>query len=126
MGGAQSTSGLEKTTHHRRSDRIRGIGHDVEGLARQPEIGGVGANDRGPASEASLEMCGALRVQFDGDHAHASVDQRRREGTEPGTDVEHERAVGQPGVTDEPVRDSRVESVPSPPWPRPGHADAPS
>lgn len=125
MSAGESTAGMEEPTHHRRGDRVRRVGDDVEGPPRQPQIRSIGTNDSDAICEAGLELVGTSRMQFDRDDTSASVDQRARDGAPSGSDVEHEGVLGEPSVTNESACNRGMELVPPPPW-RPGHGDAPS
>ena len=95
-------------------DAERRVGHDVERAARQPQVACVGRDDDELAPEAGAQVRGPAGVRFDGDDPRPDLEERRREGPEPGTDVEDEVAGADPGVSDEPLGPPWIELVPSP------------
>ncbi len=125
MGRDESTAGVEQSAHERGGDAVGRVGHDVERSARKPQVRRVCPGDDDPPREAILEVRGTARVELDGDHSDAGIDQGTGDGTEPGPDVEHQCSLGEPGVSDETLRGPRAELVEAPvPWR--GHGDGPS
>ena len=124
MRGDEAAPGLEHASQQRSGHRERRVRHHRVGPARQPQIARVGPYDRHCVPEAVAERLCATRVQLDGDDARATVDERRGQRTEAGTDVEHEIAAPHTGFGDESFSPIGSEQVGTPPWR--GHGDAPS
>jgi hypothetical protein len=105
--------GLEQPPEQRARDDERWVGDDVEWPAGEPQIGGVGFDDR-DAGEPPPEFGGALAMALNGDDVSPGAHEWERDRAATGPDVEHEVAAPDAGVTDESVGESRIELVPTP------------
>ena len=106
----------EQTLHDGGHRGERRVGHDEERSAGEPEVARVGLDDLyWRAGEALPEQVGARRMQLDGDDTCAARDQMRGDRAGAGTDVEHQIALRDPGVADEPAGPAVSELMPSPP-----------
>lgn len=123
--GLESTTAVQESAEQVGRDAVGRVGDHVEGPAWQPQVPGVGLHHGDRPSEVQAEVCRSGRVGLDGDHAVAGVDEWRGDGAATGAHVEHQRRRRESGVSDESVSDVRVELVPSPPLPLPGHGRGP-
>jgi hypothetical protein len=117
VSGQEPAPWSEEATDHGRDDRVRRVGHDVEGPAWQPQVGGIRPDDRGLSPELGTELGDAAGVELDRDDPSAAADERSRYGAASGADVDDEGVVRQLGVTDQLASDCWMELVPSPPRP---------
>jgi hypothetical protein len=115
VSGEQAAARLQEATEQRGGHTERGVGDDVVGTARQTKVAGIGLNHDNPVPEALAEILSSFGMRLDGDHPSAGSDQRNRERSNTGTDVEDVGTRDDAGLSDEPLRPSRVELVPSPP-----------
>jgi len=113
MCAQEPGAGLEQPSEQRAGDDERRVGDDMECLAGQPQIGGVGLDD-GDAGESSPQFGGAIAVALDGDDVGAGAHEWERDRAATGPDVEHDVAAPDASVTDESVGESRLELVPAP------------
>jgi hypothetical protein len=86
----------------------------VEQPPRQTKVACIGLDDGDRLSEASAKVHGPFGVHLNGDDAHPCVHQRRRYRARAGTDIEDAGAGREVGVSDELLRPSTVELMPSP------------
>lgn len=110
----QAAARLKQTTHQRRGDTERRIGDDVVRAARQTKAARVSLNDHDRVTEALAQGLGSLEMSLNCDDASTSSDQRSRECSTAGADVEDDGARDDARVSDEPLRPPMVELVPSP------------
>lgn len=116
VGAHEPAPGRDESPQQRGRHGERRVGDDAKGSAGEPEIRGVGAHDRDRrVCEPIAELLRASRMQLDREHACARGDERLRQRTAPGADVEHELAGQDRCGRDEPLRPLRVEPVPPPP-----------
>lgn len=104
--------------------RVRRIGHHSERAAWQSKFGGVGLHDDYRiAREALAKVGGPDRMQLDGDHTCAAVDEMPGQRAFAGADVKYEVRRPDTGVSDDARGPSVGQRVPTPGLRR-GH-DAP-
>ena len=125
MSRDQAASRLQEAFKQRRGDRERGVGHDMVRTPWQTKVACVGFDEGDRLAEAAAKIAGPLWVRFNSDDAHLRVDQRRRYRSHPGADVDDPRARKDVRVSDELLRPSTVELMPSPGTLRRGHGDGP-
>jgi len=113
--GAQPTAGLEQPAQERGRHTKGRVGDNVEGSARQPEIAGVGLDDRHLAAVGVAKEGDAIRVGFDGDHLSAGVDKWAGQRAAAGADVENDVAGTYRRLIDQALGPPRIELMPSPP-----------
>jgi hypothetical protein len=127
IGGLQSAPRREESSDHRHRHRERRVRHDVEGAARQAEVGHISAHDRHPIAGEALAQDGhPLRMELEGHDARARSEERRGEDTVARAEVQHEVAAADAGGLDEASRPGISEPVPPPPGRRTDGHDAPS
>jgi hypothetical protein len=114
VGADQPTAGVQQPAQHRTRRRERRVGHDVERLSWQPQVGGVGVDDEDLTAELGTQGRRSLRMPFDGDDVGAEAHERARQGTVAGTDVEDEIATPNARRGDDLLSPVRVEPVPAP------------
>ena len=115
VGGAQAASRLEQPAQERGGDAEGRVGDDVERLAGEPEVGRVGPHHDDGVAEPLPQLPGPARVDLDRHHPRAAAYERVGDGAGAGTDVEHDGAAGDVGVSDEALRPSGFELVEPPP-----------
>lgn len=98
----------------------------MERLLREPDVRSVGLHHPDGVTEAASELCRPAGMELERDDPDVRVHERGGEGTAARSDVEHQRAAGQVGLSDESARPVFVEFVPPPGPVRPSHGDAPS
>jgi hypothetical protein len=125
VGAPQPPAGLQQATEERAGDAERWVGHHVEGLAGQAQVGGVGSDHHDAVTEALPEGGGAPRVGLHRDHPRPDVEERSRHRPLPRTHVDDEVAPADAGVADELVSLAGAEAVPSPLPSGPAHAAGP-
>jgi hypothetical protein len=97
----------------------------MERPAGQTEVAGIRLNHDDRITEAVTQVLGSPRVCLDGNYASARENQRRRQRSDSGADVDDDGARGDSGVSDEPVCPRGVELVPRPLPLCGGHGDGP-
>ena len=114
-GGAQPAARLQQPAQERGGDAEGRVGDDVVRLAGEPEVGRVGLHHDDGVAEPLPQLPGPARVHLDRHHPRAATDERVGDGAGAGTDVEHDGAGGDVGVSDEALRPSGFELVEPPP-----------
>jgi hypothetical protein len=94
---------LEKPPQDRRSGREREIREHRERLRRELQSRRVPLDDANAsvALEATPQRCGEGRIELDREHAGTGSAQRSGQESGAGPEVQHEIAVGDPGLTHE-------------------------
>jgi len=91
VGSDEPAARSHQAANERCRDPEGRVGDDAEGLAGEPEIGGVGHDhDDCVVAKPLPELLGSAVVQFDSDHAGSSRDQGRRQCSPPSSDVKDE------------------------------------
>ena len=110
----QPAAGLQEALEERRSDGERGVGYHPVGPARKSEVRSVGSDDDNLRTESLSKMAEPVRVGFDGDHPSTCLEEDSSDRPTSCAYVEDQAAGLDAGVSDEALRPSRVELVPSP------------
>lgn len=113
MRREQAAARLEQPAEEGGRDVERRVRHHVERPSRQTQVACVGLHDDDP-TDVLAEMTGPVRMGLDGDDVRPGVEERSRQRTVAGTDVEDEVAGTDRCLSDEPSCVRRVELVPSP------------
>lgn len=114
IGAYQPAPRLQEALEKRGSDGERRVGYHPVGLPRKSEIRSVGLDDDHIRAEPLSKMAESLRVGFDGDHPSTCVEKDSCDRPVPCAYIEDQAAGTDAGVSDEALRPSRVELVPSP------------
>jgi hypothetical protein len=122
VGAHQSTAGSGETSQERHRDGKRWISDDSEWSSWQSHVGPVSLHHRDVLlTKFPSKFVGSRWVQFKGDDARTSIDERACERTGPRADIQYEVASRDAGVINKPFGPSTVESMPSPSCPMLGH-----
>ena len=115
IGAYQPAAGLQEALEERRRYGKRGVGYHPVGPPRKSEVRSVGSDDHNLRTESLSKMAEPARVGFDGDHPNTCLEEDSCDRPMSCAYVEDQAAGLDPGVSDEALRPSRVELVPSPP-----------
>jgi hypothetical protein len=120
VGADEPASGGEQPSQEGSRDRKRWVGDDPEALAGEPKVAGVGLDDDyAIAGEALPQETRPFVMELHGNDACSCLDERARDRSVPGADVEHEVARCDGGVLHEERGPSAIEPVIPPPGRRP-------
>ncbi len=115
IGTDQPAAGLQEALEEGGGDGERGVGYHPVGPPREPKVRSVGLGDDNLRPEPPSKMVDPVRVGFDRDNPSTGLQEYSCDRPTPRAYVEDQAAGTYSGISDEALRPSRVELVPSPP-----------
>jgi hypothetical protein len=101
VGSSHLAARRGQSSQDQRELSERRIGDHHKRAIRQPEVGEVSFDDR--AVESLAKLARSSRMQLNGDHPSASLDQMARDRAAAGAEVHHQIAWIDAGVGDQPA-----------------------